>query len=66
MFNETLDFSKYKKLGLNYYGAKKLIAPSEDFTELLSVKKWNFGGNNGVRYEKIFVLKDSENERQTI
>ena len=41
-------------------------APSENFTELLSLKKWVFGGNNGVRYEKIFILKDSENERQAI
>jgi hypothetical protein len=44
-------------------------APSDDFTELLSVKKGlmtNPYEPNGVRYEKIFVLKDSENERQAI
>ena len=27
LFNEILDFTNYKPLGLNYYGAKKLIAP---------------------------------------
>ena len=35
-------------------------APSEDFSEVLSLKKWVFGGNNGVRYEKLFLLKGNE------
>lgn len=32
-------------------------APSKDFKEVLSLKKWIFGGNNGLKFEKLFLLE---------